>query len=382
LLSDTIPLYSLYALLFADSGLSETRISTLFLLWSTVGILAEVPSGALADRFSRRAALVAAGLLQATGYVLWIATPSYPSFAAGFVLWGLGGACSSGALEALLYDGLAAAGTTDLYPAVYSRVSAVRLLSQIPAAATAAVLFSSGGYPVVGWVSVGCCLAAAAVATLLPETATRTPAPDSGCGADQGGADQGGADPSYFTVLRSGLAEVAFQPAVLAAVTAVSIVGGLDGLDEYFPLLAHQWGISTSVVPIAVLGIPLLGAAGAALGGPASRLRPRTLGLLLAMAATIFGGATFLQLPIGVAGIALAYGLYQLVLVVTDTHAQRQIVGANRATVTSMATLGAEVTAALILALWALDQPILMAAVALVAAVSLPWLLRPRGARA
>jgi len=88
-LADTIPIYPLYALLFVDAGLSGAQISTLFLVWSAVGIVAEIPSGALADRFSRPAALVASGVLQAAGYALWIAAPGYLAFAAGFVLWGI-----------------------------------------------------------------------------------------------------------------------------------------------------------------------------------------------------------------------------------------------------------------------------------------------------
>jgi MFS family permease len=68
LLADVVPLYPLYALLFADTGMSGAQISALFAIWSAVGVIAEVPSGALADRFSRRACLVAAGVLQACGY--------------------------------------------------------------------------------------------------------------------------------------------------------------------------------------------------------------------------------------------------------------------------------------------------------------------------
>ncbi len=44
LLADTVPLYPLYALLFADTGLSDAEISALFVIWSVVGIAAEVPS--------------------------------------------------------------------------------------------------------------------------------------------------------------------------------------------------------------------------------------------------------------------------------------------------------------------------------------------------
>lgn len=120
--------------MFADAGLSDGKISALFVIWSAVGIVAEVPGGALADRFSRRGVLAAGGVLQAGGYALWIALPGFPAFAAGFVSWGLGGALVSGTLEALLYDGLAAVGGEEHYARVHGRVMAVELLAQLPAA--------------------------------------------------------------------------------------------------------------------------------------------------------------------------------------------------------------------------------------------------------
>src|SRR5919107_3080726 len=85
LLGDLVALYPLYALLFADTGLSDAEISVLFALWSAVGIAAEVPSGALADRVGRRAALVAGALLQAGRYPAWTALPGPPGFARGVV---------------------------------------------------------------------------------------------------------------------------------------------------------------------------------------------------------------------------------------------------------------------------------------------------------
>ncbi len=370
MLADTIPIYPLYSLLFADAGLSGGQISTLFLLWSAVGLVAEVPAGALADRYSRRAALVASGVLQAAGYVLWITAPGFGAFAAGFVLWGAGGALASGALEALLYDGMEAADAHSHYPRVYGRVMAMGLLSQVPAAVAATVLFSTGGYDLVGWVSVGCCLAAAAVAGRLPDVRP-------------GHAPHDGVDgPGYLAVLRAGLVEAATRPGVRAAVVALALLGGLDGLEEYFPLLAHDWGVSTAMVPLAVVAIPLTGAVGAALGGMASRLSARTLGFLLATSVGVFGGAGLLRRPVGVAGIAVAYGLYQLVLVVTDVRLQHRIEGQARATVTSVASLGTELSAIALYAAWALDQPVLVAAMALVMAAGLPRLLRPQASPA
>ena len=395
MLADTIPIYALYALLFADAGLSGAQISSLFFIWSSVGIAAEVPLGAFADRCSRRGALVASGVLQAVGYVVWITVPGYAGFAAGFALWGLGGSFGSGAIEALVYDGMAARGAEELYPRVYGRITAVGLLSQVPSSVAATVLFATGGYDLVGWASVGCCLAAAAVATRLPDVRPApTPAPVRGgyaypggvlesdldrvAGAEPPADEEDDAEPGYLAVLRSGLTEAARQPAVRAALVAVALLGALDGIEEYFPLLAHDWGVSTGAVPLALLGIPLVGAAGAALGGLASRARPHTLALALSAAVVVFGGAGMLRRPMGVAGIALAYGLYQLVLVVADTRLQARIEGPARATVTSVASLGIELTTLVFYAAWALDQPWLVAAVALATAAALPWLLRPR----
>ena len=170
-LADTVPLYPLYALLFDDVGLSGAQISALFAVWSAVAVLAEVPSGALADRFGRRTALVAAGLVQAAGYVLWLHWPTFAGFAAGFAVWALGGALVSGAFEALLYDGLAEVGATAQYARLLGWAHAGELLAGVPAAVAATALYAAGGFALVGWASVGICLAAALLATRLPEPA-------------------------------------------------------------------------------------------------------------------------------------------------------------------------------------------------------------------
>lgn len=365
MLAETIPLYPLYALLFTDEGLSEARISTLFLVWSAVGILAEVPTGALADRFSHRAALALASVFQGAGYVLWITAPGYLAFVAGFVLWGFGGALGSGALEALLYDSLAAIGAEEHYPRVYGRVSATRLISQLPAAGAATLLFATGGFQLAGWVSVGCCLAAAAVAIRLPHASPAGVAED---------VDE--PELSYFATLRVGITEVTRRRAVLAAAVAVALVGSLDGLEEYFTLLADRWGVATSLIPVSLLAIPVIGAAGAALGGRAASLRPRTLGWLLGAAVATFTAAGVWQRPVGIVGIAIAYGLYQVVSVVTDARLQAAIDGPARATVTSVASLGIELCTIVLYGAWALGQPAVLALAGFTMAAALPALLR------
>ena len=94
----------MYALLFASTGLSTAEISSLFAIWSVTSFVLEVPSGVWADAVSRRLVLTLAPLLSGAGFAAWVAAPSYPVFALGFVLWGAQGALQSGTLEALVYE--------------------------------------------------------------------------------------------------------------------------------------------------------------------------------------------------------------------------------------------------------------------------------------
>lgn len=374
MLADSIPIYPLYALLFADTGLSVAQISALFAIWSAVGVLAEVPSGALADRFSRRGCLVAAGLLQAIGYLGWILLPGFLGFAVGFVLWGLGGALVSGAQEALLYDGLSAVGAQEQYARVNGWVSAAELIGQFPAALAATVLYPAGGFPLVGWVSVGACLAAAGAAARLPEP-PRNAGPDDPDPADLG------PDLGYLATLRAGLVEASSRPGVPAVLVAAALIGGFDAVEEYFPLILADWGVPTVIIPLADLPIVLAGVIGAAMAGTANRLGSGALTILLGAAMMLFGAAGLVGHPGGIAAVAVFYGTYRAVLVVVDARLQDRIDGRSRATVTSVAGLGTELAAFGLYAAWALGEVALLAIFGVLLALVLPRLMRAPTAR-
>ncbi|GAB3840221.1 hypothetical protein GCM10029963_08480 [Micromonospora andamanensis] len=178
-LTDLVLLYPVYALLFADTGLSVGQISSLFVIWSLASIVLEVPSGAWADATSRRRMLCLAPLCTAAGFALWTLAPSYPAFAAGFVLWGAGGALASGATEALVFDELDRLGAADRYARVIGRARTAGTVAVLGSIVLAAPVLGFGGYPAVGAASVAACLLAAAVAVRFPED--RRPAgPDTG----------------------------------------------------------------------------------------------------------------------------------------------------------------------------------------------------------
>ena len=98
---DLVPLYSVYALLFADRGVDSGEISLLFIIWSLTSFLCEVPSGAWADTFDRRRLLVLSAVIYGAGFAL------------GFVLWGLSSALMSGTFESMVYDELVERGAPE-----------------------------------------------------------------------------------------------------------------------------------------------------------------------------------------------------------------------------------------------------------------------------
>ncbi|RKS80599.1 putative MFS family arabinose efflux permease [Motilibacter peucedani] len=357
LVADAVPVYPVYALLFTDSGLGDGQVSALFALWSLVSALAEVPFGALADRVPRRQVLVAAGLVQAAGMACWTVAPCLAGFAAGFVLWGLSGALSSGAREALLVDGLVALDAVDLVPRALARLSAAELVAQLPAAVLASLLLPLGGYPLVGAASVGTCTAAAVLAARVPEPAPPPP-------RSEGGGQ------AYLAGLREAVSDVRRGPLLRAAVLALALVTGLDALEEYFGLLVHGWHVPLTATPAVLLVVSLAGALGGWVGG---RLRPRHPAVLLAAAALLLGLAVAAGGPVAVALLACFYAGYRAVLVDVTVRLQERV-ERSRATVTSLASLATEGVGLAVFGLWALagasGTPWLVAAVAVALAAA------------
>ncbi|MFC7845582.1 MFS transporter [Streptomyces sp. NPDC057382] len=326
-LDDFVLLYPLYALLFADTGLPLWQISSLFALWSLTSVVLEVPSGAWADAVSRRRLLWIGPLLTAAGFALWVTVPSYAAFAAGFVLWGAGGALGSGALEALVYDELDHRGAAASYARVMGRARAARLLGTVASIGLAAPVFERGGYAAAGAAGVLACVLAAGTATRFPEHRARP----------EGGGD------GWAATLRTGLAEVRGNRAVRGALLLVPAVAAVWGaLDEYTPLLVRDTGVADATVPWLIMLIWAAVTAGSLLTGPAERLGTGGLAALLAGGALALAMGAAARSLAGIALVALAFAAFQLAEVLADVRLQHRIDESCRATVTSVAGLGTE----------------------------------------
>ena len=344
---DLLPIYALYGVLFADHGLSTAQISLLLALWSVTAFVLEVPSGAWADTVSRRALLVLSCLLQAACFALWMLAPSFLGFALGFVIWGVASSLESGTFEALIYDDLVARGEPSAYASTIGWARGAQETTVLVAILVAAPLFTLGGYPLVGWVSVAIALLHTLTAVALPSAPVAisaaavddlddeppAPGPHQVPGAapahprsaspgeavrigkavartedapprteTDGPADHRVApdDPlpdttvpdkapaRYLTMLRTGTAEAFRVRRVRRGVLLGALLYGVTAFDEYFGLLAVSGGASTSASALLV-GVTVVGSlAGSLLAGRTELVPARWLAVALFVAGLLF----------------------------------------------------------------------------------------------
>ncbi|MGW2664171.1 MFS transporter [Nocardia tengchongensis] len=404
--ADLIPLYAIYALLFADHGLNAAQISSLFAIWSATAFILEIPSGAWADTVSRRGLLVLSGALLAAGFAVWTLYPFYLGFAAGFVLWGTSGALRSGTFEALIYDDLHARAATAEYPRLMGYVRAATEAAALAGILAAAPLYAWGGYALVAWSSV----AIAAVHTLTAALLPSAPKSISAAGVedledaddDDDESDPAASEPvGYLTMLRAGVREALHVRLIRRGVVLVALLNGITAFDEYFSLLADHAGAGPSLAAVLV-GVTVAGSlAGAMLVGRTERMSARLMasaltvagvlfiaGALLAGSAAAHPNALHVLTAVGFSAVGIAYGIDYNADVIASARLQDSITGPARATVTSVAGFLTEVIALLVFAFAAvattwLPLPFMIAALGipllLAAALTPTWLpLRSR----
>lgn len=153
--------YPVFTVLFLDYGLSLEQFALLNTVWAFTIVLAEVPSGALADLIGRRHLLVATTWLMILEMSLIAFVPLgnvdlvFSAFLVNRMLSGLAEAMASGADEALAYDTLVAHNLAGEWPRVLERQMRAQNLGYIVAMTLGAVVYDPGVVnSVLQWLSV------------------------------------------------------------------------------------------------------------------------------------------------------------------------------------------------------------------------------------
>jgi MFS family permease len=162
-----LPIWVLY--LQKERGLSLAQITALDVPFWLIVVLVQIPTGAFADRFGRRSALIVGGLLLSFAYLAFGLAANYVFILAAYALWAVGMAFQSGADMALLYDNLVALDRIDEYPKAAGRAYGVLAAAAIVALLAGAKLAEATRLDVPVVASAGITLLATGIAATLKE---------------------------------------------------------------------------------------------------------------------------------------------------------------------------------------------------------------------
>jgi MFS family permease len=336
---ETVPIYPVYLLLFTSKGLDLGQISLLFAIWSLPVVLFEVPTGILADHWSRKNMIVLGSLCKMLCFVSWFFADGFVLFAVGFLLWGLGEALTSGSEEALLFDNLKLRDAEHMFEKVYGKGTFYAGLGVALSCFTGGFLAELITFKGVLLISVGSVLLSSIVASRFQEVNYFKVIKTSGPETDR---------ERPWTTLKDSL-ELCFTNKLLFIVILllVCVVGVAGILDEYDPLVADSYGFGLGMIGIWIGVRYLLEALG-------SRLAYRIQALLKHFGITkTVSVVVFLCVVAGV-GLGIFSGLQKIYLlplywlfylllaaaaILQEAYVQKQVDQQGRSTVHSIISL-------------------------------------------
>jgi len=137
--------------------MSVTEIAVLMALWSVFTIVFEVPSGVLADRWSRRNLLAMAAALQGLCFIIWFFSHTFIMFTIGFAFWAVAEAFTSGTEEGLIYDNLKSYGSEEGFTKLYGKAQFYANAGTIVGVASAGILVSFISIETIALISAAIC---------------------------------------------------------------------------------------------------------------------------------------------------------------------------------------------------------------------------------
>ena len=311
----------IWAVFLLSRGLSLSQFGIVEAALHVGMLIAQVPTGALADALGRRRLLIAAGFFTATAELGYVYAPGFLLICAAGAVHGVAFALRTGADEAYLFDALAHDDAQAQFPRMLGGLWAVFQFA-------AAISFVAGGLiatysrPLAFWLTAGCALVASAIATRLPDDA-------------RGEARHG------VRVAARGLTALARSPRLGALTLAWSIYwAAVTSWWFYAAPLFQSRGASDALLGLALGGAMLAGSGFSWVGGRIGERVPLSFSVGAASVAAAAGLVTGSLVP-GLAGpviilVAIA-GAPELVYVTLSTYLQHNTRSEFRATSMSIA---------------------------------------------
>ena len=263
-------------------GLGPLQLVLVGTLMEVVCFVAQVPTGVIADLYSRRLSVVTGYLLMGAGLVVWGLIPTYAAVLAANAIWAVGAVCVDGAQEAWAADEIDPALTGRAFVRAGQLAQAGTLLGIVAAVALATV---SLALPIVVAAAVTLALGVT-LALVMPEQGWSPSGPSTGWRSMRAQVAEGGRAVRHSALLLAVVAGTVFAGMSSEGFDRLSQPHFLTDLrfpDGFGPEL---WFGAFAVV--AALGsIVLLGV----LGRHVHAARPRRVGLMLAAVEAVTAAA-------------------------------------------------------------------------------------------
>jgi MFS family permease len=131
---------AIWVLYLAYKGMSLTQIGIIESIFHITSLLFELPTGAIADIYGKKFAVIAGRIVSIASCILMITSNSFFGFSIAFVLSAASMNLNSGSGEALLYDSLKELGEEDNYKKIYGNLSFAMCIAQAAAVLIGGIL--------------------------------------------------------------------------------------------------------------------------------------------------------------------------------------------------------------------------------------------------
>ena len=335
LFRDFILIYAVDKLFLIYRGIELYQIAILIAFWSLSTTLLEIPTGVLADKWSRKNMLVLSAIFRSLCYVTWFFGSNFWLFLLGFAFRTVSGTFESGTLEAYVFDFLRQKRKEEEFEKIWGRGQA-SLTIGIAIALSLGGFLSTYSYELVVALSALSPLFTMATSLLFPQVYPVTLI----------------GEKSYLSILKDGIKK-AFSNTLLVRVFLYSAIvyAALGMLDEYDQVMLSSW----FNMPNSFIGIWLATAMGISSLSGLYAHKLKNMGWKLLNTMAVVTGILLIMIslsnsPLLLGTFLLFWTFSVLINVLTQGVIQREIPSEERATITSVNSLITE-TGAVILGL-------------------------------
>lgn len=283
-------------------------------------IALEVPSGVIADRWSRRKMLILSGIFFSACYSLWVFSNSFWLFLLGFFFRTLGGTFASGTKQAYIYDFLKQRGAEERFEKIWGRGNALRTLG-IGLAVGFGGFLSEVSFSLTAFLSAVSVFTTSVIAFIWPEVR----------------ATESTEEVKYWQFIKDSVKTVTNNKVLLKLMLYTAIVlAWFANLEEFNDVYLNFLGY-----PRSMIGLIFAVAAGtqSLVSSLAYRFKDNSwmmIKLSVVVGSAVLIAAAFIRHRIMAGGVLLLGVIYEFISVLKEGIIQKETQSYQRATVSSL----------------------------------------------